>query len=82
MLNGVPTLADLQGWLQEARTAHHALTTGKQFRVFVDQNGERIEYTATSAARLATYIRDLEQQIADMQAGVTPRRAPLRFWFA
>lgn len=48
--------------LNEARKAYHDLMMGQSARVFVDQNGERIEYTAANAARLASYISVLERQ--------------------
>ena len=54
---------ELEALLAEAKTAHHKLMLGQSPRVFVDQNGERVEYTAANAARLTAYIRGLEQQI-------------------
>ena len=50
--------------LAEARAAYHRLQIGEAALVYVDQNGERIEYTRASAQRLAAYIADLERQIA------------------
>jgi len=50
--------------LAEARAAYHRLLIGEAALVYVDQNGERIEYTRASAPRLAAYIVDLERQIA------------------
>lgn len=47
--------------LNEARKAYHDLMMGQSARVFVDQNGERVEYTAANAARLAAYIANLER---------------------
>jgi hypothetical protein len=55
------TLADQ---LTEARAAYHRLMIGEAAHVFVDQNGERIEYTRASAPKLAAYISDLERQLA------------------
>lgn len=46
--------------LDEARTAYHQLMTGTKARVVVDQNGERVEFTATTAGKLAQYIESLE----------------------
>lgn len=54
---------ELELRLAEAKTAYHKLMLGQSPRVFVDQNGERVEYTAANAARLTAYIRGLEQQI-------------------
>lgn len=56
-------MATLAERLSEAETAYHDLQTGRMARVFVDQNGERIEYTPTSASRLLTYINDLKGQL-------------------
>ena len=50
--------------LAEARAAYHRLQIGEAPAVFVDQNGERVEYTRTTAPRLAAYIADLERQAA------------------
>lgn len=55
------TLADQ---LTQARDQYHLLITGQAGRVYVDQNGERVEYAPTSAPRLAAYIATLEAQIA------------------
>lgn len=39
--------------LEDARQQLHLLLTGQQARVFVDQNGERVEFTPASAGKLA-----------------------------
>ena len=57
--------------LVEAEAAYHDLMLGRSARVVVDSSGERVEFTAANAARLAAYIEELKQQIA---AGSTPRR--------
>ncbi len=59
--------------LAEAKIAYHKLMTGTMASVFVDQNGERIEYTQINAFRLAAYIAELERQM-----GVV--RGPMRVW--
>lgn len=81
MINGIPTLADLQGWLQEARIARHNLYVNRGVRVFVDQNGERVEYSFASLARLDAYIASLEAQIAAFGLATQPTRGPIGFWF-
>jgi hypothetical protein len=53
----VATPAEL---LADAKAAYHALVTGKQASVVVDQNGERVEFTRASATTLAAYIAQLE----------------------
>ena len=50
--------------LTEAKAALHDLMTGRQVRVVVDQNGERIEYTRAGVDDLRAYIRDLENAAA------------------
>ena len=45
--------------LADAEAKYHLLLTGQAVRVIVDQNGERIEYTAASQARLLSYINVL-----------------------
>jgi hypothetical protein len=49
--------------LADARAAYHSLMTGTSARVVVDQNGERVEYTAANAARLMAYIQYLENLV-------------------
>jgi hypothetical protein len=53
---------------------------GVSARVVVDQNGERVEYTAANAIRLQAYISKLENEIAD-EAGLLRVRGPLRVSF-
>lgn len=46
----------------EAEAALHALVTGTSVVELVDQNGERIRYTAASRSALQAYIDDLKRQ--------------------
>lgn len=46
--------------LREAQAAYHSLLTGTSARVIVDQNGERVEFTATSKTNLYNYILSLQ----------------------
>ena len=64
--------------LVEAETALHELLTGTSARVVVDQNGERIEYTAASAPRLRAYIDELKRSLAAPNLG---SNGPLRAVF-
>lgn len=66
----------LQEKLDQAESAYHQLMTGQKAVVFVDQNGERIEYNRVSAGRLQQYINDLKSQIYG-----TPYGAPLSPFF-
>jgi hypothetical protein len=70
-------LATAQQQLDEAKIARHNLVTGRLPRVLMDQNGERIEYTATNIAALDAYIRQLEVEVA----GAPRARKPLGFIF-
>jgi hypothetical protein len=54
--------------LNEAETQYHRLMLGLSPRVVVDQNGERIEYTAANAPRLAQYIAGLKMQLGLLPA--------------
>jgi hypothetical protein len=63
-------------WLTEARNAYHMLATGRMARVFVDQNGERIEYSVGNRNFLAAYIADLERRL-----GLATVIGPLHPWF-
>ena len=64
--------------LADAKSAFHELLVGRSARVFVDQNGERIEYTAANREFLAKYIQELEAQIVgrNIHSG-----GPLRAYF-
>jgi hypothetical protein len=55
------TLAEM---LVDAEAAYHDLQLGRSARVFVDQNGERVEYTAANRRDLARYIEELKAKIA------------------
>lgn len=68
--------AQLTIWLGEAEQALHLLATGGSARVFVDQNGERIEYTAANRNLLALYINELKRQL-----GLVTVMGPLNPWF-
>ena len=67
-----------QDQLDEAVTAYHALVTGTQPRVIVDQNGERVEYTAANATKLYLYIQQLTGLIKPATA---PPNRPLNVYF-
>lgn len=49
--------------LSEAEEAYHNLMIGGAARVFVDQNGERIEYNIQSSRTLAAYIDSLKAML-------------------
>ncbi len=75
----------LQAMLLDAQTQYHALVTGQQASVLVDQNGERIQYTQANRNDLYQYIQGL---IGQLNALANPRLArdnacpgPMRFLF-
>ncbi|MDA3808282.1 MAG: gpW family head-tail joining protein [Thiomicrorhabdus sp.] len=49
--------------LDEAEAQYHAFNTGQMARVFVDQNGERVEFSATNISRLRAYIIELKTEL-------------------
>lgn len=55
--------------LAAAEAAYHNLMTGESARVVVDQNGERVEFTAINAVRLQNYIRSLADDIRLCELG-------------
>lgn len=61
-------MATLQEQLNVATEAYSKLISGGAATVYVDQNGERIEYQAGSAPRLLSWIYTLQSQIT---AGAT-----------
>lgn len=66
--------------LIQAQEARHNLVTGKLARVFMDQNGERVEFNKTTIADLDSYIRQLELA-ADPLLSVANYKRPLGFTF-
>lgn len=69
MVNGLNERTLLTKRLAEAEAAYHELVMGTSARVFVDQSGERIEYTPANAPRLAAYIADLKRQLGAKPLG-------------
>ena len=57
------TLQVLKNRKAEAEEALHELEIGQQVSVFVDQNGERVEYRASQSSKLRTYIAELDRRI-------------------
>lgn len=66
----------LEQRLEQAEDALHQLLTGESVRVFVDQNGERIEYAAGNAVRLQSYIQNLKIQLGKLKIA-----GPMSVWF-
>ena len=51
------------GWLRDAESAYNDLMIGRQARVYVDQNGERVEYSMQKAGDLKSYIVNLRTML-------------------
>lgn len=71
----------LQEKIDAARAAYAELIGGKAARVYVDQNGERIEYSTGSAPRLFVYIEQLLSEQRTLASPPTGPRQPMRFVF-
>ena len=67
--------------LQEARAAYHSLLTGTMARVVVDQNGERVEFTAARKSDLYAYIQELQSQVPCDSSLVQNLSSPAGFLF-
>jgi hypothetical protein len=65
--------------LDAAEAAYHDLITGRSARVVVDDDGVRVEYTATNAARLQAYIQSLRDALYGTSTART--RGPLSVYF-
>ena len=50
--------------LADAETQYHLLVTGQQAKVFVDQSGERVEYTSANRGDLQKYIARLKSEVS------------------
>lgn len=58
-------IAALRAKIAEAEAALHSLLLGRQAKVFVDQNGERVEYTSVRLSDLRAYIQELKNLLPD-----------------
>lgn len=74
-------LAQLRALHADASAQYHKLMTGQAARVYVDQSGERIEYTAVKASSLRAYILDLADQIAALEGGRSGPSGPMFYRF-
>lgn len=57
-------------WLSDAESAYHKLMTGQSAKVYVDQNGERVEYSMQKATDLKSYIAHLRSLLGKPQFNV------------
>jgi hypothetical protein len=73
-------LPQLRAWLVEARTARHEIATGTRVSVWMDQNGERVEYNRANMATLVAYISDLETAVTTLDRGGAIASGPIQFW--
>ena len=74
-------MAATQAQLDEARAKYHQLQIGEAAKVFVDQNGERVEFVQANRANLYLYIQQLEAALAVPGAIPSGVRRPMRFVF-
>lgn len=72
----VSTRAKLLRRLDEAEDALHRLQIGGMAKVYVDQNGERVEYASANSNKLIGYIAGLKAQL-----GMTTGQGPMTAWF-
>lgn len=70
----------LKGKIFEAETAYHKLMLGLLPRVFVDQNGERVEFTTATRGGLYNYIASLKALLPGAEA-VAQYGRPIRYLF-
>lgn len=73
--------ADYTVKLNDALTAYHQLMTGQQVRVILDQNGERVEFTASSRSNLYSYIISLQSILGVPRMTVASPARPAQFIF-
>lgn len=70
-----------QELLDQARLAYHKLLTGVSAREVVDQNGERVTFTAANRQSLYNYILELDAQLNPTPSGTAPSNGPMTFLF-
>jgi hypothetical protein len=61
--------------LVEAETAMHQMAIGQSTRVYVDQNGERVEFNLNSIAQLRGYVMELRALLGKPLNVVGPMKA-------
>ena len=66
--------------LAQMRADYALLVSGKQARVIVDQNGERVEFTAANAARFYALINEAAACLESGATSARPNR-PMGFYF-
>lgn len=71
----------MQARLDEAKQAYHDLVTGTKARVIVDQNGEKVEFTAPNRQALYAYIQELERILCPPTQSPSFNLMPMRFTF-
>lgn len=67
--------------LANAEVAYDQLMNGTAVSVFVDQNGERLQYTTANSAKLLGYIQSLRAELCGGGFSSPHALAPLRFLF-
>lgn len=75
------SLIELQSLQTEATSAYQRLITGRAPRVVVDQNGERVEFTAIKSSDLASYLNEIAAAIQGLQGQRAVLTRPLGFIF-
>lgn len=76
--------AELPGLIADAERQYHMLQIGRSARVVVDQNGERVEFTAANRAALHGYINALRAELArcpGQSCDLSTPRGPIGFVF-
>jgi hypothetical protein len=71
----------LQSRLNDARAKYHQLVTGQLPSVFVDQNGERVEFSKANLTKLHEYIVQLELLLSPQGQGAMKALRPIGFYF-
>lgn len=74
------SLATIQGWLDEALAAKHALVTGQQV-VKVTGPAGAVEFTAADHSRLDGWISTLQSWIAGGAVSTSSGPRPIYFGF-
>lgn len=74
-------LLALKDRIVRAERAYESLMLGTMARVFVDQNGERVEFVAANRGSLYTYIQDLKAQLPVGEGWVPRHTKPIGFLF-
>lgn len=75
---GSQTVAETEALIVSLEAAYLQLMSNTAVRVFVDQNGERLEFASANPDKLKAFIERLYATLPGYRADIVP---PMRYFF-